>query len=470
MGKVPVGRTISEAYKFLFLRPGAVIGLGWLPAAFYAGAVWFCIERLGAAMLVAVPSSAAFNEFTAVDFLALLLATALLVPTVTVPYVATSLGNRQEPVAAHFVYGKREFRLSLALLTFMVFAIAVLLALAFAAQFAIGIGVPKPGAPLSGYAMPAEWEGVSLSVWLNGAAAVVLGIVALFIAVRFAFFLTPLAAAEEHVTLNRAWSLSRGNFWRLAVVHLALGIPVAALFAGAAYAIEGDALGATLRTAWSGIPSEGMSALYQLQYEHAAALAGLLAVAMIVKGALYTGASATAYRAVALGEVAEDRIAVERPAAAPQPRTEPEFEPAWAAAKAMADANPRWREPHPAQVVEAVEEHHAEAATVEEHALASEAAATTLAETPVEHAVEEMEPVAEPEPAPAEATAAHELSDAELVHAAFAQMPGHVEEAAPQEHVATVEAAPVEHAEAPPLDPAGAAAMSAPPEHHQAAE
>ena len=462
MGKVPVGRTISEAYKFLFLRPGAVIGLGWLPAAFYAGAVWFCIERLGAAMLVAVPSSAAFNEFTAVDFLALLLATALLVPTVTVPYVATALGHRQEPVAAHFVYGKREFRLSLALLTFMVFAIAVLLALAFAAQFAIGVGVPKPGAPLSGYAMPAEWYGVALSVWLDAAAAFVLGVVALFIAVRFGFFLAPLAAAEEHVTVNRAWSLSRGNFWRLAIVHLALGIPVAALFGAAAYAIEGDALATTLRTAWSGIPSEGMSALYRLQYDHAGALSGLLAVALIVKGALYTGASATAYRAVALGEVAEERVAVARPAVAPQPRTEPEFEPAWAAAKAMADANPRWREPHPAAVAP-VEERHAEVAP-DDHALASEAAAMTLAETPVEHVVEEMEPVA-PEPV------AHELSEAEIVHAAFAQMPGHVEEAAEQEHVATVEAAePVQHAEAPPLDPAGAAAMTAPPQEHQAAE
>ncbi len=410
-------------------------------------------------MLVAVPSSAAFNEFTAVDFLALLLATALLVPTVTVPYVATALGHRREPVAAHFVYGKREFRLSLALLTFMVFSIAVLLALAFAAQFAIGVGVPKPGAPLSGYAMPAEWYGVALSVWLDGAAAFVLGVVALFIAVRFGFFLAPLAAAEEHVTVNRAWSLSRGNFWRLAIVHLALGIPVAALFGAAAYAIEGDALGTTLRTAWSGIPSEGMSALYRLQYEHAGALAGLLAIALIVKGALYTGASATAYRAVALGEVAEERVAVERPAAAPQSRTEPEFEPAWAAAKAMADANPRWREPHPAQVVP-VEEHHAEPAP-EEHALASEAAATTLAETPVEHVVEEMEPAA-PEPASAEASVAHELSEAEIIHAAFAQLPGHVEEAAPQEHVATTE-----HAEAPPLDPAGAAAMT---REHEAAE
>ncbi|MGH6871575.1 MAG: hypothetical protein ACREHE_08715 [Rhizomicrobium sp.] len=459
MGKVPVGRTIVAAYKFLILRPGAVLGLGWLPGAFYAAAVWFCLERLGAAMSVAVPSSAAFNEFTAVDFLALLLASAILAPTAIVPFATAALGQRQELAAAHFVYGRREFRLSLALFSFFVVVIAVSVALAFAAQFAIGIGVPKPGAPLAGYTMPAQWMGVPLALWLNGAVAFVLGIVALFLVARFGFFLAALSAAEERVTLARAWSLSRGNFWRLAVINLALAVPVAILFGAAAYAIEGDSLGDVLRTAWSGIPSEGIGGLYRLQYEHAAALGGLWAVALVVKSALYSGASAAAYRAVALGEVTQK---APRRTAVPATHTEPEFEPAWAAAKAMADANPRWQPRDVAQPLEPA---------TEEHALASEAAATTLAEAP-EHAIEEMEPVA-PEALAAEAPVAHELSEAEIVHAAFAQMPGHVEggaELAPQEHLAVAEAStPPELAEAPPLDPAGAAAMTATQEHTQAA-
>ncbi|HTQ12932.1 MAG TPA: hypothetical protein VMH86_03575 [Rhizomicrobium sp.] len=471
MGKVPVGRAISAAYRFLFARLGTVLGLGWLPAAFYAAAVWFCLQRLGAAVQVAVPSSGAFNEFTAVDFLALLVATVILVPTALVPFAARALGRPQEPAVAHFVYGKREFRLTLALLTFYVLLIAVLVALAITLQLAIGIGVPKPGAPLAGYTMPAEWQGIPLAVWLNGAAGLVIGFMGLFLAVRFGFFLTALSVAEEHVTLNRAWSLSRGSFWRLAIVSLAIGAPMAALFAGAVWLIEGDSLPDVLRTAWSGIPSEGMSGLYRLQFEHAGALAGVLAVLMVMKSALVCGASAYAYRTVALGEM-EQEAPREAPAA-PAPRhVEPEFEPAWAAAKAMADAHPRWRPREP------VVEPEAPASAPDEHALASEAAATVLADMPIAH-------VAAHDTAPegdamshaaadrgdvqagghvAAEPAANAMTQAEIVHAAFAQMPGYVGGAqAPDAHAAASGAAPGPESEshAPPLDPAGAAAMTA---------
>jgi hypothetical protein len=481
MGKVPVGRTISQAYRFLFLRPGAVLGLGWLPAAFYAGAAWFCLERLGHAMQVAVPSSAAFNEFTAVDFLALLLATALLVPTAAVAYADRALGRHSEHVAAHFVYGKREFRLSLALLGFYVLIIAVLAALAFLAQFAIGIGMPKPGEAGSGFAMPLEWYGVPLALWLNGAAAFLLAIVALFVSARAGFYLTVLATAEDHVNLGRAWALSRGSFWRLAVVHVVLAVPLALLVAGAVYLIEGDAIADVLRTGWTGIPSEGMSALYKLQYEHAGALAGILAVGMIVTSALFAGASSAAYRAVVLGEEAEAPVSA--PAYVPMPapsmvavhaaapaRIEPDHEPAWAAAKAMADAGtPQWRHDPFAQPLPDAPE---PVAVPDEHALASEAAATTYAaqeEAPLELVAEPeqvAEPVAEPVAHQAEAPAheppsKQELIMAQIVHAAFAQMPGYVGEELPTDvHAAGPGHEAAAHADLP-LDPGGAGTVLA---------
>ncbi len=288
MGKVPVGRTISAGYRFLALRGGAVLGMGWLPAAFYAAAVWFCIERLGSAMSVAVPSSAAFNEFTAVDFIAAIIATALLVPTMAVPFTSAMLGQPREHVAAHFVYGKREFRLSLDLLAFYGSLIALLVMLALVCQFVIGVGVPRPGEPMSGFGMPVEWYGVPLVFWLNGATGLLLAVVALFFSARLGFYLAPLAAADDHATLGRAWTLSRGNFWRLAVVHLALVIPPALVFAAAIYAVEGDTLGPVLRTAWGGVPSEGASAIYRLQYQHAGILAAIWAVGTLVTTALFS--------------------------------------------------------------------------------------------------------------------------------------------------------------------------------------
>jgi hypothetical protein len=408
MGKVPVGRTSAGAYRFLALRLGTVVGLGWLPAAFYAGAVWFCIQRLGAAMQVAVPSSATFNEFTAVDFLALLVATALLVPTALVPFTQSALGVKRDPVAAHFVFGWREARLALALLRYYAIVIAVLAALAFVLDFAIGIGLPKPGTLISGFGMPAQWQGVQMVVWLDGAAAFVLAVVYLLLAVRLGFYLAPQAATEDAVTLRRAWALSSGGFWRLAVIHVAVAVPFALLFGAAIYAIEGDALNDVLRTAWTGVPSEGVGALYRLQYEHAGALAGVWALGMIVASALFSGASATAYRAL---EGAQDAPEVSRE------RTEPDFAPAWAAAKAMADASPRHErfEPRAAPVAAPVEYAAPEQDYIAQEPVAGQAEQyAEHVEQPVEYAgeplveheaaaapVEELaalEPVAEPQP------------------------------------------------------------------------
>jgi nicotinate-nucleotide--dimethylbenzimidazole phosphoribosyltransferase len=269
------------------------------------------------------------------------------------------------------------------------------------------------------------------------------------------------------------------------------------LLAGTVYLVEGDALADVLRTGWTGIPSDGMSALAHLQYEHAGALSGVLAIGMVATSALFAGAASAAYRAVVLGEAAPERVstpeiapvmapawsgAVALAAATPveAPRQPAEPEPAWAAAKAIADAGrPQWRHDPFAQPLPA-------APAAEEHALASEAAATTLAEQPEivpEHAaadelVLEPEPVFEAAAAPAEAPqpepaaqaeqpalatlSKQELIMAQLVHAAFAQMPGHMGEAGAETPAATFEniAAPA-LSDTPPLDPAGMAAHEA---------
>jgi hypothetical protein len=421
MGKVPVGRTIAEAYGFLAARLATVLGLGWLPAAFYGAAAWFCLRRMGAAMLVAPPSSGAFNQFTMLDFLALLVATALLVPTVAVPFTQTALGQPRQHVAAHFVFGGREWRMFLALLRFYAIVIAVLAALAFLCQIAIGIGLPAPGTGRAGFAMPANLYGAPISLWLNGAAAALLAIAFLFLTVRFGFFLPASAAAEDHVTLRRAWALSRGNSWRIAIAYAAVATPPALLIGAGVYAVEGDGLGDVLRNAWTGIPSEGMSALYRLQYDHAVALAGIGAVALVVMNALFAGAAAAAYRAI--------EATVDAPQIAPE-RAEPDFAPAWT--PAMAGAGPRW---HTDPVERPAMEEFAQSQQPEPMA----------AEQPVVHASEApVEELAQPAPAP---EMPPELA-AEATHEAAASVP---------EIAAQPEAAPQDIA--PPLDPAGAMAM-----------
>jgi hypothetical protein len=61
--------------------------------------------------------------------------------------------------------------------------------------------------------------------------------------VRQTFFLTPVVVAEERIGLRRAWSLGRGNFWRMFVVILALLVPFVFL--------EGIFL---IQVVWQGLP------------------------------------------------------------------------------------------------------------------------------------------------------------------------------------------------------------------------
>jgi len=450
MGKIPVGRTIARGYGFLATQFGVVLGLGWLPAVFYAAATWFCIERMGAAMQVATPSSAAFNQFTAVDFLALLVATALLVPTAAIPFMQAALGLKHERVGAHFVFGAREGRLFLALLRFFGVVIAGLVALAFICQIAIGIGLPEPDSGRAGFAMPAEWYGVPLRLWLNGAAALLLLAAYLFLKVRFGFFLAASAAAEEHVTLGRAWTLSRGNFWRLALVSLAIAVPASLALSAAIYVIEGDSLGDVLRTGWTGIPSEGMRALYQLQYDHAVALAGVGAVALAAISALFAGASAAAYQAV--------REAAEMPEVSRE-RAEPEFAPVLA----TADAGSRWRH-DPFAASDAVFARHAAATSRRPQPVTEGAVEQTPQDTsqaaegaePHAHLAQSSatEPLAPPESA-AESVV-HEIAwPADQTGQPSPAIQADSQSAAEHVHPDTI--APASTDMAPPLDPAGMA-------------
>jgi hypothetical protein len=324
----------------------------------------------------------------------------------------------------------------LALLRFYVIVIATLAALAFIFRMAIGIGWPAPGTGRAGFAMPADLYGTPISLWLNAAAVVLLAIVFLFLTVRFGFFLPACAAAEEKTTLRRAWALSRGNFWRIAVVYVAVAVPAALLFGTGIYAIEGDDLGEVLRNTWMGIPSEGMGALYRLQYAHAGALAALGAVGLVVMNALFAGASAAAYRVV---EAAANAPEVSRE------RTEPDFAPAWAPAHAMADAGRRW---HPDPF---------EQSTADEFAQPQQASPKQAeAEQPIVHASE----------APTEEPAHFAQQPVAESHAEIAPDVAH-EHVAPPEEAAQPASAPQPAAHtaapdmAPPLDPAGAAAALA---------
>jgi hypothetical protein len=196
MTKISVRHGIARAYGFLVGRLFQVLGLSWLPALFYAVAATFLIERMSGAMQSAVPSDAGLlGEYALFYLIALVAVTAFLGAVIAVPLTKEALGQRDEPVAAHFVVGPREARMFFAVLQFYTVAILALIALAFAARSAVTAA--------AGYAdaqhLHLDWAGIRFEAWLNLGAWLVAGAVFLLLAARLSFMLSPMAAAEKHV-------------------------------------------------------------------------------------------------------------------------------------------------------------------------------------------------------------------------------------------------------------------------------
>lgn len=291
--RVPVGQSIERGYGFVFREPLTILGLAWLPAAFYVLACGFWLRRLATAMLVSVrPAHGALNDFARLDFLGLVATTALLSAAIAMPLTRQALGQGDERVAAYFVFGRREARLFVGLTLLY----ALLLSWLVASTVFLGMAVTAAEARL-----PALWQSISIPALLDiaSAAAIVAGFV--FLSARLGFLQAPAAASEQPSGLLAAWLASRGNSWRLMAVTVAIAIPLGALLAAGLSLWLGTPLDGLLSAA---LPGSQDAARYQYLYDHADAFGAIAATALVLVQALFAGASAMAYQAVT-GETAQ---------------------------------------------------------------------------------------------------------------------------------------------------------------------
>jgi hypothetical protein len=282
MGIVPVRDSVVRGYTFLFARFFTVLGLGWLPAAFYGIACSWLLRAVSTGALGAPPSSGAFNQYSLGYLAAMLLVTAFFSAPMLIPFTREALGMHEEAVAAHFSYGPREWRLFVALLRFF--------GIVGGALFVLVVG---SGIAISQFAPGGAWLGVPGASWLNFLALTIVLSTGAFLSVRLGFFLAPIAAVEGHANLARAWVLSRQNFWRLAAIFLAVAIPMLFVVLIWEYALWGSDLGAATRVSGS-----GALAIFKLQYDHSISIAAMLAAALMAVNALFAPAAAEAYQAL----------------------------------------------------------------------------------------------------------------------------------------------------------------------------
>lgn len=210
MKKLPVLATIREAYGFVFLHLGAIIGLIWLPMILLTVTGFFVMKRFLEAMAGVVASgNAEALGSEGLGPLFFMVASLLLVAMMSVPVTQLALGTRKQGALVHFSFSITEWRLFRSAVGLAGFVFLLLLMLGVAA----GLMQHSTGGPA------AAARSMALLLVLFFA-------VVLYLAIRFAILLPALAVNENGSLLPRAWKLTAGNGGRIFLVVISAIVPV----------------------------------------------------------------------------------------------------------------------------------------------------------------------------------------------------------------------------------------------------
>jgi hypothetical protein len=214
MKKIPVGRTIADAYSFTFGQIGVVIGLIWLPLVVFTLSRFFVVDYY-TAQLVGSGDPSATGRAILITF-AFSLISLLFTAVIGVSLTRQAMSPRSGTIILHFALGPMEFNYFLSLLAIFVVMFAVYIALVFA-DFILAAAADALIQAVSGAVAQAGKIATVAALGLIFAldlAAIV------FIGVRLAAFVAPVTVAEGKIDLIRSWQMSNGNFWRLFLVLL----------------------------------------------------------------------------------------------------------------------------------------------------------------------------------------------------------------------------------------------------------
>jgi len=296
--KIPVGVTIARAYGFAFGNIVNNLGAIWIPVAILYGLLIAFSKPYSAAMVTMVSQDPqAVLSLMPYIFLGYAILFVLLTAQVAA-LTKEALGLRTGSAWLQFPFGAPTWRLLLAYL-----ALFMVMMVLYVACFLVALIL----AAAAGFVAARQPGGASPAI--IGVFAVLL-VVAIFCAffyciTRLSFLMAPVAVAEGRRTLQRSWELTRGNFWRIFVVLIAIFIPFIVLEFAYIFWMLGSSL---LPPEGLGAGSPGAVAAWQEQqrtmmmhslqrtqdYWYIAYPVGL-AVALVFYG-LYAGASAFAYR------------------------------------------------------------------------------------------------------------------------------------------------------------------------------
>jgi hypothetical protein len=285
MNKIPVGKTVAFAYNFLFTRFGTVVGVAALPAVL-ASAVDYLVRSY-----TSTEESEAAGGVNLLIWLSGTVTTIFISSVATVGIIRAALGLPLGSGAYYFPVGPLELRMFVTKLRFWL-GVAVLLILA---SLAASVAFMLAGVPIDG----AGTVEPSAATLIAGFAAWAAFAYAILTIIRMGFLLPATVVSEDKGGLQRSHDLSRGNFWRMVAVVLALAAPILVLVSVAGAVILRASLGPDYARV---LEQDGMLELMR-RGEEAVAQNLLLweafnaAIFILASGLVYA-ASAYAYRAV----------------------------------------------------------------------------------------------------------------------------------------------------------------------------
>jgi hypothetical protein len=299
MTKIPVGKTIAQAYAFGFGDFFKILGVMWLPMA----VVWlpgFFVQRRMLALQAQLGAGnlSVFHEMWPI-LVPFYLAIFFLLFMQIIGIAKLALGLKKGPVWFYFSLCKPVWRL---IGNFLLMIAAVI----------VGVIAVFLGGFLIGFVLRLITNAVNngLFTGIVGVIAIV-AMIALWCAyiyglVRLTFFMVPVIAAEEEgFALARSWTLGWRNFWRMFVVLLAVLGPIFILefvlifgFMLRGIAFPPPHADAAQKAAFQIAMNARSMAMMEAVYHYWYLSFPILIVVMVVFYGAYVGAPCFAYRAL----------------------------------------------------------------------------------------------------------------------------------------------------------------------------
>jgi hypothetical protein len=255
MSKIPVGRTIGRSYGFAFGDFLPLLGVLWLPLLLSGVAGYFILLPIYQHlpdMLDAISRNPNGSRTVPPEIfetfrwsgLFNLFALAMLA-VIAVGVTKEALGLRKGPRFVYLAFGADEFRIIGGYILVFALMIAGAIALEIVAAILAIVGAAVFASGTAGHLDPkAAGSGVHLAILLVGLLVVLVEFAFAYVYVRLSYLIVPVTVAEHRFGVWRSWELTKGNFWRIFAVTLAILLPIMIIeFVAMAFAFGSSLVG-----------------------------------------------------------------------------------------------------------------------------------------------------------------------------------------------------------------------------------